>query len=98
MMGPSSKKYGTITEWTNATGMSRSGTYLAGANGHLVLRKVGGRTLVDFEQGLAWLDSLPKLGAPDLRPAPAPTKGFKGRAAPRKAKPKRLEVVAAPPL
>jgi hypothetical protein len=41
------------------SGMSRSGTYEALGDGRLRAVKLGSKTLVDFEHGLAYLASLP---------------------------------------
>jgi hypothetical protein len=52
-------KFATIPLWSQLSGMSRSGTYEALAAGHLQAIKLGNRTLIDVEPGLAWLRSLP---------------------------------------
>lgn len=51
--------YTTIAEWCRLSGMGRSSTYEALGAGHLRARKMGTRTLLDVQHGLAWLDSLP---------------------------------------
>lgn len=53
------RKYGTVKDWCTMTGMSRRVTYHRLANGDLRAVHVGTRTLIDFENGLAWLASLP---------------------------------------
>ena len=52
-------KYATMATWTALTNMSRSTAYnLLGAR-KLRAIKVGSRTLIDVEAGLAWLASQP---------------------------------------
>ena len=63
----SDKKFGTVPEWCAASGMSRSGTYDAANRGGLVIVRIGGKSLVDFEQGFSWLRSLPRVGASPAR-------------------------------
>ena len=62
--------YASISGWCSLSGMSRSATYnfLAAPDG-LIARKVGGRTLVDVQHGLAWLASRPmaRFRAPNGR-------------------------------
>ena len=57
-------KFGTIPHWLKLSGMSRTGCYNALARGDLKAIKLGNRTLIDIEAGLAWLRSLP---APQIR-------------------------------
>lgn len=59
------KKYGTVGEWTEASGMTRSGTYLAIKSGKLrAIKQPGGRrTLIDFESGWGMLAEQPAIGA-----------------------------------
>lgn len=52
-------RYGSIDTWCALTGMGRRATYDALGHGHLRARKVGTRTLIDIEAGLAWIESLP---------------------------------------
>ena len=52
-------KFGPIPVWMATSGMSRSGTYEALGDGRLRAVKLGSKTLVDFEHGLAYLASLP---------------------------------------
>ncbi len=54
-----SPAYATVPDWCAITGMSRSGTYEALGRGDLRAIKLGARTLVDVQHGLAWLASLP---------------------------------------
>ena len=54
-----SPKYGTIDTWCILTGMGRRATYDALGHGHLRAVKVGARTLINIEKGLAWLDAQP---------------------------------------
>ena len=59
--------YASITNWCALSGMSRSGVYnhLAAPDGLRAI-KIGGRTLIDCQHGLAWLASRP---AATFRPA-----------------------------
>ena len=52
-------KYAPIPSWCGISGMSRTGTYNALGRGDLKAIKVGSRTLVDVEAGLAWLRAQP---------------------------------------
>ena len=52
-------EYTTISRWCALSGMGRSTTYEALGRGDLRARKLGTRTLIDVQHGLAWLDSLP---------------------------------------
>lgn len=53
-------KYAPITPiWCGISGMSRTATYNALGRGDLKAIKVGNRTLIDVEAGLAWLRSQP---------------------------------------
>jgi hypothetical protein len=52
-------KYGPIDSWCEYTGMGRRSTYDYLGTGELKAIKVGARTLIDFEHGLAWLSSRP---------------------------------------
>ncbi len=64
-------KYGTIDAWCDHTGMGRRSVYDYLGSGELRAIKVGARTLVDFEHGLAWLASRPPavIRAPRQRQA-----------------------------
>jgi hypothetical protein len=53
-------KFAPIPTWCALSGMSRTATYDALAAGCLIAIKIGRRTLVDVEPGLAWLRSRPK--------------------------------------
>jgi hypothetical protein len=55
----SSPSYAPISEWGTISGMSRSEIYRRLAAGDLVAKKLGSRTLIDVEAGLAWMRSLP---------------------------------------
>lgn len=57
-------KFATIPDWCAISGMKRTGVYEAVSRGQLRAVKLGNRTLIDVEPGLAWLDSLP---AADIR-------------------------------
>lgn len=65
-MSNPSPKFATIEDWGTISGMSRRVTYEKLGTGELKAIKVGGRTLIDVEAGLAWLRSLPppKIRAP----------------------------------
>jgi hypothetical protein len=54
-------QYMGIPPWCALTGMSRSGTYRAIADDHIIAIKCGNRTLVDVQSGLRWLRSLPRV-------------------------------------
>jgi hypothetical protein len=54
-----SPKYCSIPNWSKMTGQSRTSVYLALGRADLRAIKLGGRTLIDVEHGLAWLRSLP---------------------------------------
>ncbi len=51
--------YATVPDWCALSGMSRSGSYEALGRGDLRAVKLGSRTLIDVQHGLAWLASLP---------------------------------------
>ncbi len=63
-MSTPSPKFATIDDWTSISGMSRRVTYDKMGTGELRAVKVGGRTLIDVDAGLAWMRSLP---APSVR-------------------------------
>jgi hypothetical protein len=52
-------KFAPLPHWRVISGMSRTATYYALGRGDLKAIKVGARTLIDVEAGLAWLRSLP---------------------------------------
>lgn len=52
-------KYATIPDWTKLTGQSRTSTYLDIGRGNLRAIKLGKRTLIDVEHGLAYLARMP---------------------------------------
>ncbi len=54
-----SPKYATIENWLGISGMGRRSTYDELGRGNLKAIKVGARTLIDVEAGLAWLRSRP---------------------------------------
>jgi hypothetical protein len=54
-----SKKYGTVDEWVRDSGMGRTSTYAALAAKRFRAIKSGKRTLIDYDSGFAYLDSLP---------------------------------------
>ena len=53
-------KYAPISGWTEISGMSRTTTYEWLGRGDLRAIKLGTRTLIDVEHGLAQLASLPQ--------------------------------------
>ena len=59
MSAPRIPAFATIAGWCAYTGMSRTGTNDALARGDLRAKKLGTRTLIDVQHGLAWLQSLP---------------------------------------
>jgi predicted DNA-binding transcriptional regulator AlpA len=52
-------RYAPISDWCALTGMGRSSVYEALGRGDLKAIKLGVRTLIDVEHGLAWLASMP---------------------------------------
>jgi len=58
-------RFGGIDTWCLLSGMGRRATYDALGHGHLKAVKVGTRTLINIEKGLAWLESQP---AAQIRP------------------------------
>ncbi len=51
--------FATIDDWCRLSGMGRTRTYDAIGRGYLKAVKLGNRTLVDVETGLAWMRNLP---------------------------------------
>jgi hypothetical protein len=67
-------RYAPIRDWCFISGMSRSTTYEALGRGDLKAIKLGVRTLIDVEHGLAWLASMPAAEIStgrNRRPAPS---------------------------
>jgi hypothetical protein len=58
-MNAANPKFAPIRQWCAISGMSRTATYNALGHGDLKAVKLGRRTLLDVEVGLAWLRSLP---------------------------------------
>jgi hypothetical protein len=54
-----SPKFATIQTWVLISGMSRRNTYNELGRNNLKAVKVGSRTLIDVETGLAWIRSCP---------------------------------------
>jgi hypothetical protein len=54
-----SPRFATIDQWCALTGMSRRVTYDELGRGNIKAVKVGARTLIDVEAGLAWFRSRP---------------------------------------
>ena len=52
-------KYATIATWMALSDLGRTVTYQELANGNLRAIKVGRRTLIDVEAGMAWLAAQP---------------------------------------
>jgi hypothetical protein len=52
-------RYAPISDWCALSGMGRSSVYEALGRGDLKAIKLGVRTLIDVEAGLAWLASMP---------------------------------------
>jgi hypothetical protein len=69
MTPPLTPKFGTIDTWIALSGMGRRTTYDELGRGNLRAVKVGTRTLINIEAGLAWLHSQPaaKIRAPKQR-------------------------------
>lgn len=66
-------KYAPIKpDWCAISGMSRRKTYEELGNGNLKAIKVGTRTLIDVEAGLAWLRTLPAAQIRPSRARPTP--------------------------
>ena len=58
-MSEATPRYAPLSVWCPLSGMSRSTTYEALGDGRLRAIKLGNRTLIDVEHGLAYLASLP---------------------------------------
>jgi hypothetical protein len=58
-METSTPKFATIDSWVAMSGIGRRSTYGYLGTGELKAVKVGARTLIDVEAGLAWLRSRP---------------------------------------
>jgi hypothetical protein len=54
-----SPKFATIENWLVISGMGRRVTYEEMGRGNIKAIKVGARTLIDVEAGLAWLRARP---------------------------------------
>lgn len=52
-------KFATFDGWERISGMGKSRTYLAITDGLIKAVKLGGRTMIDVESGLAYMRSLP---------------------------------------
>ena len=53
-------RYAPLSDWYTISGMRRNSTYEALARGDLRGKKLHNRTLIDVEQGLAYMASLPE--------------------------------------
>jgi hypothetical protein len=58
-MTPFNPSFAPIPKWMVISGMSRSGTYVALGRKELKAIKIGSKTLIDVEHGLAWMRSQP---------------------------------------
>lgn len=58
-MSVATPRYAPLSVWCPLSGMSRSTTYEALGDGRLRAIKLGSRTLIDVEHGLAYLASQP---------------------------------------
>lgn len=63
--------YVSVADWCALSGMGRTKTYEALADSHLRAVKLGAKTLIDVQHGLAWLASLPaaRITMPGRTPA-----------------------------
>jgi hypothetical protein len=66
-----SPQFCTIADWLAISGLSRRVTYDRLGTGELKSIKLGTRTLIDCEAGLAWLRSLPPAQIRPPRPRKA---------------------------
>jgi hypothetical protein len=57
--GATFPRYATIPRWCELSGLGRTRTYELVSQGILRAIKVGARTLIDVEAGLAWMNTLP---------------------------------------
>lgn len=81
-----SPKFATMEIWSLLSGMTRSHTYCELRTGNLRAIKVGKRTLVDVEAGLAWLSTCPRA---EIKPLPTQSARARGT------KPQTIEQAAA---
>ena len=65
-------RFVTISGWQQISGMRRRTTYDRLGTGELKAIKLGSRTLIDAEAGLAWLQSLPPAVIRPSRPQATP--------------------------
>jgi hypothetical protein len=54
-------RYASINVWCELSGLGRTSTYAAIRRGELRAKKFGKKTLIDLQQGLEWLASLPDI-------------------------------------
>ena len=54
-----SPAFASVADWCRLSGMGRTAIYHALSRGDLRARKVGSKTLIDVQHGMAWLHSLP---------------------------------------
>jgi hypothetical protein len=59
-MNRSLPKYGSIDRWVEESGIGRRKTYCMLGSGQLRAIKNGSRTLIDFDHGFEYLNSLPQ--------------------------------------
>lgn len=55
-------KYAMMREWCALSGLTRSATYRALADGHITAIKLGRTTLIDVDGAFAWLRERKKFG------------------------------------
>lgn len=61
-------RYATVPKTCHALGLGRTKLYAHIGDGHIRAIKCGARTLVDLEQALAWMATLPQADiAPQVR-------------------------------
>ncbi|MPQ73634.1 hypothetical protein [Acetobacter senegalensis] len=51
--------YVSVKGWMERTGMTRTDTYRKLGEGVLKAKKIGRKTVIDFQAGITWLESLP---------------------------------------
>ena len=74
---PVQPSFVSIKEWCRISGMGMTSAYAALARGELAAIKLGRRTVIDLEAGLAWLRSRPvwsPSGPVAAQPAAMPRK------------------------
>lgn len=59
MMADTVPEYVSVDTWLLKTGMSRTDTYRKLNLGVLRAKKIGRKTLINFREGIAWIESQP---------------------------------------